>query len=149
MPQKPNRKRRPSGAGAGPRAAAATIGGVTLSHPDRIYWRDSGVSKRDFADFYSQIWQWMRPHVVSRPIALLRCPEGAAGQCFFHKHAAAGIATEHLHLVPEKGDKIFSIDDLAGLISLVQAGVLEIHTRGAPPTTASAPTGWCSISMPA
>jgi hypothetical protein len=67
MPQKPNRKRRPSGAGAGPRAAAATIGGVTLSHPDRIYWRDSGVSKRDLADFYSQIWQWMRPHVVSRP----------------------------------------------------------------------------------
>ena len=41
-----------------------------------------------------------------------------------------GIATEHLHLVPEKGDKIISIDDLAGLIALVQAGVLEIHTRG-------------------
>jgi bifunctional non-homologous end joining protein LigD len=37
---------------------------------------------------------------------------------------------EHLHLVPEKGDKIISIDGLDGLISLVQAGVLEIHTRG-------------------
>jgi bifunctional non-homologous end joining protein LigD len=72
----------------------------------------------------------MRPHVVERPIALLRCPEGAAGQCFFQKHATMGIATEHLHLVPEKGDKIISIDNLAGLISLVQAGVLEIHTRG-------------------
>ena len=31
---------------------------------------------------------------------------------------------------PEKGDKIISIDDLDGLIALVQAGVLEIHTRG-------------------
>ena len=72
----------------------------------------------------------MRPHVVGRPIALLRCPEGAAGQCFFQKHASAGIATEHLHQVAEKGDKIISIDDLDGLISLVQAGVLEIHTRG-------------------
>jgi bifunctional non-homologous end joining protein LigD len=72
----------------------------------------------------------MRPHVVGRPISLLRCPEGAAKQCFFQKHAAAGIATEHLHLIPEKGDKIISIDDLDGLISLVQAGVLEIHTRG-------------------
>ena len=30
----------------------------------------------------------------------------------------------------EKGDKIISIDTLDGLISLVQAGVLEIHTRG-------------------
>jgi bifunctional non-homologous end joining protein LigD len=112
------------------RNAKAIVGGVTLSHPDRVYWQDAGVSKRDLAEFYTQIWQWMRPHVVGRPIALLRCPEGAAGQCFFQKHAAAGIATEHLHLIPEKGDKILSIDDLAGLISLVQAGVLEIHTRG-------------------
>ena len=112
------------------RNAKAIVGGVTLSHPDRVYWEDAGVTKRDLAEFYTQIWKWMRPHVVGRPIALLRCPEGAAGQCFFQKHAAAGIATEHLHLVPEKGDKIISIDDLDGLISLVQAGVLEIHTRG-------------------
>jgi bifunctional non-homologous end joining protein LigD len=112
------------------RNAKAIVGGVTLSHPDRVYWQDAGVSKRDLAEFYAQIWQWMRPHVVGRPIALLRCPEGAAGQCFFQKHATAGIATEHLHLIPEKGDKIISIDDLAGLISLVQAGVLEIHSRG-------------------
>ncbi len=70
------------------------------------------------------------PHVAGRPISLLRCPEGAAGQCFFQKHAAAGIATDHLHLIPEKDDKIISIDDLDGLLSLVQAGVLEVHTRG-------------------
>ena len=129
MPQKPNRKRRPSRAGTAARAAA--VSGVALSHPDRVYWHDAGVSKHDLADFYTQIWKWMRPHVVGRPIALLRCPEGVAGQCFLQKHAAAGIATEHLHLVPEKSNKIISIDDLAGLISLVQAGVLEIHTRGA------------------
>ncbi len=66
----------------------------------------------------------MRPHVTGRPISLLRCPEGAAGQCFFQKHASAGISTEHLHQVAEKGDKIISIDDLDGLIALVQAGVL-------------------------
>ena len=110
--------------------AQAVIGNVRLSNPDRVYWDDAGVSKRDLAEFYSQIWKWMRQHVTGRPIALLRCPEGAAGQCFFQKHAAAGIATEYLHLVSEKGDKIISIDDIAGLISLVQAGVLEIHTRG-------------------
>jgi bifunctional non-homologous end joining protein LigD len=72
----------------------------------------------------------MGPHLVGRPIALVRCPEGASGQCFFQKHARAGIPTEHLHLVAEKGDKIISIDDLDGLIALVQGGVLEIHTRG-------------------
>ncbi len=106
------------------------VGSVTLTHPDRVYWDDAGITKRDLAEYYSKIWKWMQPHVVGRPIALVRCPEGASGQCFFQKHATMGIATEHLRLVPEKGDKIISIDDLDGLISLVQAGVLEIHTRG-------------------
>ncbi len=106
------------------------VGKVKLTHPDRIYWQDVGITKRDLANYYKQVWKWMRPHVAGRPIALLRCPEGASGECFFQKHATMGIATEHLHLVPEKGDKIISIDDLDGLISLVQAGVLEVHTRG-------------------
>jgi bifunctional non-homologous end joining protein LigD len=112
------------------RPTKATIAGVTLSHPDRVYWDDVGITKRDLAEFYVQIWPWMRPHVVGRPIALLRCPEGTSRQCFFQKHATTGIATEHLHLIPEKGDKIIAIDDLDGLIALVQGGVLEIHTRG-------------------
>ena len=106
------------------------IEGIALSHPDRVYWEDAGVSKRDLAEYYRDVWKWMRPHVAGRPISLLRCPEGTSGKCFFQKHAAAGIGTGHLHLIAEKGDKIISIDDLAGLISLVQAGVLEVHTRG-------------------
>jgi bifunctional non-homologous end joining protein LigD len=110
--------------------ANVTVAGIALSHPDRVYWDDAGITKRDLAEFYKTIWLWAKPHMVGRPIALLRCPEGAAGQCFFQKHATAGIATGHLHLVPEKGDKIISIDDLGGLIALVQGGVLEVHTRG-------------------
>jgi bifunctional non-homologous end joining protein LigD len=72
----------------------------------------------------------MRLHVPGRVIAVVRCPEGATGQCFFQKHARMGIPTEFLHLVPEKGDKVISIDDLDGLIALVQGGALEIHIRG-------------------
>jgi bifunctional non-homologous end joining protein LigD len=108
----------------------ADVVGVHLSHPDRIYWEDAGITKLELAEFYVQVWKWMRPHLVGRPIALVRCPEGASGQCFFQKHARAGIPTEHLHLVAEKADKIISIDGLDGLIALVQGGVLEIHTRG-------------------
>jgi bifunctional non-homologous end joining protein LigD len=107
-----------------------SIAGVHLTHPDRVYWEDAGITKRQLAEFYVKVWKWMRPHLVGRPIALVRCPEGASGQCFFQKHARAGIPTEHLHLVAEKGDKIISIADLDGLIALVQGGVLEIHTRG-------------------
>jgi len=60
----------------------------------------------------------------------VRCPDGASGQCFFQKHASAGIDTAHLHLVPDDGDKSISIDSVEGLVSLAQAGVLEVHVRG-------------------
>lgn len=130
MPRKPASARRQTNNRPPRKAATATIGTVTLSHPDRLYWKDAGVTKRDLAEFYAGIWKWMRPHIAGRPISLLRCPEGAAGQCFFQKHASAGISTAHLRLIPEKDDKIIAIDDLDGLISLVQAGVLEFHTRG-------------------
>jgi bifunctional non-homologous end joining protein LigD len=73
----------------------------------------------------------MAPHVTERVLALVRCPDGAKGQCFFQKHASAGVDETRLHLVPEPdGDKAISVDGLEGIIALVQAGVLEIHTRG-------------------
>lgn len=126
----PKRRSAPITTSTAQKNARTTVGSITLTHPDRVYWEDVGVTKQDLANYYSTVWKWMAPHIVGRPISLLRCPEGAAGQCFFQKHAAAGIKTDHLHLVAEKGDKIISIDDLDGLLSLVQAGVLEFHTRG-------------------
>jgi bifunctional non-homologous end joining protein LigD len=107
------------------------VAGVHLSHPDRVYWEDAGVTKRDLAEYYEKVWGWIEPHVTGRVLALVRCPDGASGQCFFQKHASAGIDTRNLKTVPEPdGDKSIAIDDLAGLISLAQAGVLEVHVRG-------------------
>jgi len=113
------------------KSAGAASYTVLLTHPDRVYWEDVGVTKQGLADYYATIWDWMRPHVVGRPLALVRCPEGASRECFFQKHASAGIDEKRLRLVREPdGDHVITIDDLDGLISLAQAGVLEVHTRG-------------------
>ncbi len=72
---------------------------MTLTHPDRVYWEDAGVTKQMLAEYYTEVWDWMRPHVTGRVLALVRCPDGAAGQCFFQKHASAGIDAAHLKLV--------------------------------------------------
>ena len=108
----------------------AMFGKVRLTHPDRVYWQDAGVTKEMLAKYYKKIWKRMRPHVAGRVLALVRCPEGAEGQCFFQKHARAGIPTEFLSTVQEKGEKIIALDHLDGLIALVQGGVLEVHARG-------------------
>jgi bifunctional non-homologous end joining protein LigD len=107
-------------------------GDVRFTHPDRVYWVDVGVTKQHLADYYRSVWHWMAPHVVGRPLALVRCPDGTKGECFFQKHASAGLTEQHLHVVVDNNRRrVLAIEDLEGLLSLVQAGVLEVHVRGA------------------
>jgi bifunctional non-homologous end joining protein LigD len=104
---------------------------VRFTHPDRVYWADVGVTKQDLADYYRSVWDWMAPHIVSRPLALVRCPEGTSGQCFFQKHASAGLTEENLRTVIDSNRRqVIAVEDLDGVLSLVQAGVLELHVRG-------------------
>lgn len=107
---------------------------VNLTHPDRVYWPDAGVTKAGLADYFIEVWPRMAPFVVNRPLALLRCPEGVGGSCFFQKHAWRGMRKDILTapdpVEPEDEPNVV-IRDLEGLIGLVQGGVLEIHPWGA------------------
>jgi bifunctional non-homologous end joining protein LigD len=120
---------------------------VELTHPDRVYWDDVGVTKQELADYYRDIWDHMAPHVIGRPLALLRCPDGASGQCFFQKHAHATFNQGHILRLRDKGDEIIAIEDLAGMIALVQAGVLEVHVWGSTLAHSMRATAWCSTSI--
>lgn len=123
-------------------AAAAPKPSVLLTHPDRLYWPDVGVTKEGLADYYAAVWKRMAPFVVGRPLSLLRCPGGIAEQCFFQKHAWKGLSRA-IHVVADPKDAaaeaLLSIDDLDGLIGLVQGGVLEIHPWGATLATLEQP----------
>jgi bifunctional non-homologous end joining protein LigD len=106
-------------------------GDVRFTHPDRVYWVDVGITKQDLANYYTGVWQWMAPHVVGRPLALVRCPDGTKGECFFQKHASAGLTEKNLRVVIDRNRRqVLAVESLDGLLSLVQAGVLEVHVRG-------------------
>jgi bifunctional non-homologous end joining protein LigD len=113
-----------------PARAAPVDRAVELTHPDRVYWKDVGVTKQELADYYRDIWDHMAPHVTGRPLALLRCPDGASGQCFFQKHAHETFNQGHIVRQRSRGEEIIAIEDLDGMIALVQAGVLEVHVWG-------------------
>jgi bifunctional non-homologous end joining protein LigD len=121
---------RAGGHGEGHETEPAPAAQVKLTHPDRVYWKDAGVTKEGLADYYAQVWPFMAPFVVSRPLALLRCPSGAEAQCFFQKHAWKGHHKAILTLDDpndSSDEPILAIDGIDGLIGLVQAAVLEIH----------------------
>ena len=109
----------------------AAIADVHLTHPDRVYWADAGVTKQDLAEYYVSIWNYMQPHVVDRPLAIVRGPEGTSGELFFQKHIASNIKQSPLrHVVDAKEHDVIAVEQLGDLIALVQTGALEIHTRG-------------------
>jgi bifunctional non-homologous end joining protein LigD len=122
---------REDAAGPAPRQRRSSI---TLTHPDRLYWPEDGITKEGLANYYSDVWSHIAPFVIARPLALLRCPDGIGDTCFFQKHAWKGI-NRAIRLMQDPKDKaagsFLVIEDLDGLIALAQAGVLEIHPWGA------------------
>ncbi len=105
---------------------------VNLTHPDRVYWPDAGVTKAGLADYYTEVWRLMAPFVVNRPLALLRGPDGIGSQLFFQKHGWKGM-TKSAVLVKDPADPAeedITIRDLDGLLGLVQGATLEIHPWG-------------------
>ncbi|HEV7247024.1 MAG TPA: DNA ligase D [Shinella sp.] len=106
---------------------------VRLTHPDRVYWPAEGVTKEGLADYYTEVWRYIAPHIVGRPLALLRAPSGIDGQTFFQKHAWKGINANIVEVQDpaEKDDEPYvAINDLDGLLGLVQSATLEIHPWG-------------------
>lgn len=102
-----------------------------LTHPERVYWPDVGLTKQGLADYYARVWPRIALHLVDRPVALLRCPEGIEHGCFFQKHPWRGMRDE-IERFDDPGDDsdaaIVAVDDLEGLVALVQGAALEIHT---------------------
>lgn len=114
-------------------ARGVAIADVTLTHPDRVLWSE-GITKQGLAEFYDEIAGSLLPHVVGRPLSLVRCPNGAEKGCFFQKHSWAGLS-DHIHretVRDEDGEEeVLYVTDIRGVIALVQASVLEIHPWGA------------------
>jgi bifunctional non-homologous end joining protein LigD len=109
------------------------IAGIVLSHPDKILYPEDGVTKIDLARYYEKVAKWMLPQVRDRLLSLVRCPGGSGEKCFFQKHPGQGTP-DNLRRTPvkekEKTEDHLSVQDVSGLIALVQMGVLEIHVWG-------------------
>jgi bifunctional non-homologous end joining protein LigD len=110
---------------------ADVVAGVRLSHPDRLIYPELGISKRRLAEYYDRIGRWIVPHVEGRPLTLVHCPAGIAGPCRYLKHAKAWgpMALRRVRIAEKtKVGEYLVADDVAGVVSLAQMGIVEIHT---------------------
>ena len=109
--------------------------GVKISNRDRVIFPQGGLTKGQLADYYEIIAPIMLPWAGSRPISLVRCPQGRDKKCFFQKHDAGsfGDDVKHIGIAEKDGheEPYLFIDSAAGVLTCVQMGTIEFHGWGA------------------
>ena len=123
-----------------PATGAVEVLGVPLSNPGRILFPADKITKRDLAEYYEKVHEWMLPHVAERPLSLVRCPDGIGKPCFFQRHMRHDMppGVEPVEIGDPDEPAYVYIRDARGLVGLAQIGALELHAWGA---TVAAPDG--------
>lgn len=120
--------------GPADRDGPMVAGGVSITHPERVVFAADGISKGEVAAYYAAVARWLLPEAARRPLSLVRCPDGAGGECFFQKHHGPGFG-KAVHAIPLRQksgvEDYLYIEDEAGLLQLVQMNALELHPWGA------------------
>lgn len=110
------------------------IAGVRLTSPERVLYQAQGTTKGELAEYYRSVAPRLLPHLVGRPLTLVRCPRGNAKDCFVQRRASDSFpaSLRRVEVAMEAGDATYLVaEDLDGVLELVQLGTLELHTWSA------------------
>ncbi len=67
------------------------VGGVSvqLSHPDKTFFPDDGISKGALVEYYRETAPRIVPYLPGRPLVMIRYPDGIAGQRIVQKNTSS------------------------------------------------------------
>ena len=125
-------KKKTAKAAPAPSQVGLGDGKVRITHPDRVIDASSGTTKVQLAEYYASVAEWILPELKDRPVALVRAPDGIAGELFFQKNAERlaipGITTLDKDVT---GQPVMIINNAEALIGAVQMSTVELHTWNA------------------
>jgi bifunctional non-homologous end joining protein LigD len=116
-----------------PNAEAAMPPDVALSHPEKVHYPETGVTKGEVFDFYRRIADRLLPYLADRPVTLERLPEGVGEgrPHFWQKHTPASYPhwVRRVELPSEGGKPVqyTLVNDLPTLLYLVNQNALTFH----------------------
>ncbi|AVH39046.1 DNA ligase D [Pseudomonas monteilii] len=108
------------------------LGTLRLTHPDRVVDATTGTTKREVAQYYAQVADWLLPQLKDRPVALVRAPDGLDGELFFQKNAGQLHIPKVLsYNKAQAGQAAMVLNRADSLLGAVQMNTLELHTWNA------------------
>ncbi len=104
---------------------------LTLTHLDKIFWPEEGLTKGELLRYYSAVAPVLLPHLVDRAMVMKRYPHGVSGEFFFMKRAPSPRPQwiETCSIEHRSGNIIdFPIArDLASLLWIVNLGCIDLN----------------------
>ena len=104
---------------------------VTVTSPDKVFFKTRGETKRDLIRYYQSVEQPLLATMAGRPTLMQRFPDGADGKSFFQKrvpdHAPDWLQTTVVSTPNGTTSNALVIADLAHLVWAVQQGCLGFH----------------------
>jgi bifunctional non-homologous end joining protein LigD len=103
---------------------------LRLSNLNKIYFPESGITKRELLAYYYRMADHILPFLKDRALVLRRYPDGIRGQAFFQKDLREGVP-EWFRTVPidseGQGKEIHyaTANDLASLLFLTGLGCID------------------------
>jgi len=111
---------------------------IKLTNLDREYWpadpasKQPAITKREYLRYLAGISPYMLPHLLDRPLTMIRMPAGIGGERFFQKHWEQArpdfVETVTVFSDHKSGEHEYLLgNNLPTLLWLGQVGTLEFH----------------------
>jgi len=104
---------------------------VRLSNPDKVYFPEVGLTKRDLCDYYLEVADAALVHLRERPTTLKRYVDGISGEPFFQKRVPETrpdwLQTAEVHFPSGRSARELVAADAAHLVWAVNLGVIDFN----------------------
>ena len=108
---------------------------VRLTSPGKVLFPDERLTKKDLAEYYTEVGPTIVPHLKNRPFTLKRYPYGIDGQAYFHKQAPKGkpdwLPTRRFRTWPREGESrlvdFTLVNEPAALVWMVQMNCIDMN----------------------
>src|SRR5690349_11022289 len=104
---------------------------LTLTNLGKLFWPESGITKRDLLQYYADVSPYLLPHLADRAMVMKRYPNGATGKCFFMKRVPEPHPDwlETCSIEHKSGNVIDFpvVQDLASLLWVVNLGCIDLN----------------------